>query len=275
MAASKRPRLNGLVNRVKLVGIELEGGWDAVPAGESVVKDGSVKFPPSPARPSVPQRPGTPLSFAQYQALVSGEAPPPSHSPSQGPAVKGEIVSKPLHIDKIAGWVKHAYPAHVNETCGLHVHMSFYSKLNYSRLMTPAFIPWMVSALTTWATTEHLPPDHPQWRRFDPQDPWTLQHCAHTYLGEAQARMIRKDWESRGKPYSRYTFVNYCDGQHHTVEVRGISMPPTHAHALRAIMTVITATNEFLSKIKQKETASRVRVRQQRPADRVFRSFAA
>src|SRR3990167_9747654 len=45
---SKRPRLNGVVNRIKLIGIELEGGWDKCPAGEEIQKDGSVKFPGTP-----------------------------------------------------------------------------------------------------------------------------------------------------------------------------------------------------------------------------------
>ena len=44
MAVKKREILNGLTNRLHLVGIELEGGWDALVEGEVIVPDGSVKF---------------------------------------------------------------------------------------------------------------------------------------------------------------------------------------------------------------------------------------
>lgn len=277
-AATKRPKLNGWLNRIRLVGVELEGGWDEPPKGETIIKDGSVKFAtarPSPARMAIEQLLDTTARPARRPA------PEPPAPVVGAPAIKGEIVSKPLPVEKIPGWVKHAYPKYVNETCGLHVHMSFHLKLNYSRLMTPEYTTWMVDKLRAWAETEKLPTDHPQWRRFNPDDSWTLQHCAHVYLGDSQSKISRKDYDSRGKPYSRYTFVNYChnmqgeNGPRGTVEVRGLSMPDDHATATRAIMTVLDATNEFLSKIKQKERSERVVVRSKVTADQVFRSFAA
>lgn len=256
-AVSKRPMLNGRVNRVKLCGIELEGGWDEQPRGLVIVKDGSVKFP-------------APGQMAAYErGALQGMNPPVPMIPP----LKGEIVSDPLPTDKIAAWITKAYPTYVNETCGLHVHMSFFYRINYARVMCPEFTPYIVERLKAWAEREQIPPTHPQWKRFNPKDPWTLQHCSHVYLGPEQIKMTRKDYESRGKPYSRYTFVNYCDGQHHTVEVRGLSMPEKPEQAISAVMAVVDATNEFLSKIKQRERPEHAVVRPKQEAMREFRSY--
>ena len=286
-AASKRPRLNGIVNRVKLVGIELEGGWDIVPKGEEIQRDGSVKFPASPAPSS--RLPDSEIRRAhqsgristadarrmlEENALAQMRAADQGIAPS-GPAYKGEIVSKPIPVEKIAPWVKKCYPTHVNETCGLHVHMSFHYRSNYARLMTPEFTPFIVGAVKAWAEAEDLPKDHPQWERVLKQN---HHHCAHQYLAEGQIKMTKKDYESRGKSYSRYTFVNYCAGQHNTagggtVEVRGLSMPANADMATRAIMAVLDGTNQFLSKVRQRDKPERVTVTPRPATDQVFQSF--
>ena len=275
--ATKRPKLNGFVNRIKLIGIELEGGWDLAPRGEDIVKDGSVKFPAT-----TPSSPGS-IPLAATRALFESDMrravealsrPSPELSgPQAGPQFKGEIVSKPMAVSKMPGWLAHAYPKYVNETCGLHVHMSFHYRVNYSRLMVPEFTHWMVNRLREWAEAEKLPADHPQWNRFDPTHPWTLQHCSHAYLGEGQVKATRKDYESRGKPHSRYTFINYCDGMHKTIEVRGMSMPETAEQAQRAIIAVLDATNSFLSKIRQREQSERVTVKARPESIQEFRTY--
>lgn len=263
MATSRRPRFQGVINRIRLVGVELEGGWDAIPPGETVEKDGSVKFP---------QQQQVSVEYdnaASDRALVelirrraaSGEPSqrvrPPQREQTTIPApkIKGEIVSKPLPPDPevIETWIQKCHPKYVNETCGLHVHMSFNYRHNYSRLMTPDYTMHMVKAVREFASAEGLPKDHPQWCRLNPMHPWTQQHCLHKYLGEAQVNVPSKDFHSRGKPYSRYTFVNYCDKQHGTVEVRGLSMFDNPAQSARGVFAVLVATNLFLSKLRERE----------------------
>ena len=263
-AISKRPRLNGIINRIKLVGIELEGGWDVAPSGEEIGRDGSVKF--------LPQQPSTSPGQALQQLYQVSQ---PSSVAASRPFIKGEIVSKPLPIEKIEEWVRHAYPQHVNETCGLHVHMSFHYRSNYARLMTPDFTPFIVEKVKQFCKTENITQDHPQWKRVLNKD---HPHCAHQYLAEGQVKMTRKDYESRGKPYSRYTFVNYCAGQHNpagggTVEIRGLAMFDTAEQAIRAIMTVVNGTNEFLSKIRHREKPARVFIKTRPEVRQEFRSY--
>lgn len=250
-ALKRREQLNGIVNRIKLVGIELEGGWDRNVPGEEVIRDGSVEFHP-PQFPPTPRDPVTgnrrPLQPDQ-QALIDNWRQPR--------AAIGEIVSKPLPVGQVAAWVRKCYPEHVNKTCGLHVHMSFEHKLNYSRLMTPDFTPYMVNAIREFGHKESLPDDHALWPRVnEPNHP----HCAHIYLGDKQAIVGVKDYRSRGKEYSRYTFLNYCEKFHKTIECRGLCMFTDAEQAVRAIMCVLDSTNAFLSKIRRVERATSVSV---------------
>lgn len=264
MVRSKRPKLNGLTNRIKQVGVELEGGWDTPPDGEHIERDGSVKFVQKTLSATFDQIVASQLTERPVDRPVTATIPVPP--------LKGEIVSRPMQPSKLAGWVAHAYPKYVNETCGLHVHMSFHYRANYARLMVPEFTPWMVQKIREFAEAEKLPKDHMMWNRLNPNHPWTKQQCAHLFLPE-QAKMTRKDYDSRGKPYSRYTFVNYCDGQHRTVEVRGLAMFDTAEVAVRAIMAVLNATNMFLSKIRQRERPERAVAKARPETHQEFRTF--
>lgn len=249
----KRPRIGGVVNRILRVGIELEGGWDIKVEGEHMERDGSVKFDdpysevvvdPITRRKTLKDR-AVPIPFPKYMD-------------------QAEVVSRPLacDIEVIGEWVRRCYPQHVNDTCGLHVHMSFYNPLNYSRLMTEEYVHYMVRELGIWGRNEGLPPGHMLFNRLNPTHPWTLQHCSHVFLADKQAQVKKKDYNSRGKDYSRYTFINYPAAQHQTVECRGLPMfgtarqfttPEDAMLATRSIVAVIIATNRFLSKIRRRE----------------------
>lgn len=258
---AKRTLLNGVVNRVALVGIELEGGWDGPVAGEEIIGDGSVHFDPAPA----PRRLATIL--AEDAAAAAQRTQQPIISPKYR---KGEIASKNgMPVEMLADWMKQCYPQHVNHTCGLHVHMSFFHRLNYSRLLVPEFTPFIIESLKQWGTRACVPDDHMFWNRLNPEHPWTREHCRHEYLGDNQVTVKRKDYNSRGTDHSRYTFINYCDGQHRTIECRGLPMFGTTGQlvtthdieaATLAVMEVVNATNRYLSKMRQRERPVRIAV---------------
>jgi hypothetical protein len=242
---SKRQLFNGVVNRIAGIGIELEGGWDAPVKGHQIVRDGSVKFK-QPKMPIITD----PITGARTYGPPDGKF--PKHE-------VGEIVSPgpnrggPLKIDTFEEWVRLCYPQHVNETCGLHVHMSFFTKLNYSRLLTPDYMDFVIESLGEWGRKAGIPGDHMFWNRLNPAHPWTLEHCSHQFLGENQIHIREKDFRSRGTPYSRYTFINYCHAQHHTVECRGLPMFETADEAVAAVGAVLDSTNRFLSKMRLRE----------------------
>jgi hypothetical protein len=244
----KREMLNGIVNRIKHVGIELEGGWEKWPSVGRADQDNSVKFKRTDPRLAIDPVTGRNIVL-----------------PGEGPRVTGEVVSQGpdgggILPSEIEAFVTAAHPTFVNETCGLHVHMSFYYKLNYSRLLTPEFTVAMVDGLKQWGTERGIPEDHMFWKRLDPNHEWTLQHCSHTYLGDNQIKVRGKDYRSRGKAHSRYTAINYCEAQHHTVEVRLLPMFATAPESIAAIMAVLNITNRFLSKVRHRERVASVAV---------------
>jgi hypothetical protein len=242
-----------LKNRIAAVGIELEGGWDKVPVGlrpESIIRDGSVIF-----NPPANQR----LTAAVLERM--DDRPIPS---MKFPKYIGEIPSPVLRVDAYEDWIRANYPQHVNETCGLHTHMSFKYRLNYMRLMTPEYTPYIVKGLKEWAEEEKFAKSHPIWVRLNKKD---HPHCAHVYLGDKQVAVDHKDFHSRGKPHSRYTFINYCwtqqaqrTGGPGTVECRGLPMMETPDQAIRAVSEVYRLTNKFLAMMKSREPRAEAKV---------------
>ncbi len=232
-----------LKNRIHRVGVELEGGWETLPKGFSasrIVHDGSVLIP---------------------------------------------LTSKPLHVGEIPSpvleptgyeeWIRTHYPQHVNETCGLHTHASFKTKIHYMRLMTPAFTPFIVKGLLSWAEEEKLAKSHPLWGRLLRKD---HNHCAHIYLGDNQVKVLKKDYHSRGKLHSRYTALNYRWaqvvenglGNVGTVECRLLSMMENADQAVRAVGEVFKLTNTFLAKERYKEPRREAKVALAPPTDSMF-----
>jgi hypothetical protein len=258
----KRQRLRGVVSRVHRIGIELEGGWDRYPEGYEIEHDGSVKFdPPFTVHygddGSVVYRSTEDNSIIEKSVVQRFIV----------PAIKGEIVSHPMKPDEFEEWLREYYPPHINDTCGLHIHMSFSHKLHYQRLMTPDYTEHLLRELRKFAI--NFPKDHTIWKRLNNKD---HDHCAHIYRGEGQVGMKRKDYHSRGTDHSRYTAVNYCYGLHKTLECRLLPMFTTPDEAISAINFVIDTTNRFLSVMKRREYKEKIHIRL-RPE--VFREFEA
>lgn len=228
-----------LKDRVALIGVELEGGWAIrPPSGAEIIRDGSVK-----------------ISDDAVRALKIKSI--------------GEIVSPPMKRELVEQWVKEHYPQIANETCGLHVHMSFKYPLHYMQLMTPKFTDAMVRALATWSIAKGLPKEHPLCKRIlNPNH----QHCAQLYLGDNQVYSDHKDYHSRGKPHSRYTAINYCFKMHKTVECRLLPMFAVADEAVEAVNVVLDTTNKFLSKIRLKEPRFAARVALKSNMRTIYRS---
>lgn len=193
-------------NRIRKVGVELEGGWDEKPTGGELIRDGSVQV------------------LAQYG---------------------GELPSKPMEVSEIGEWMIANYPTVVNKSCGLHVHMSFgttrLGKARYQCLMDPQFSPIMVQLIGKWAKRVALLADDPLWERLKGKN----CYCSPQFCADAQAKQAKKSY-SHGGTATRYTMVNYCYGLHGTVECRLLGMLPTSELAVSAVHAVLSITNAFL-----------------------------
>lgn len=196
------PALYKAKNRIYRVGCELEGGWDRLPPGVGELhQDVSVRF-------------------------------------EQGvrPQFRGELPSMPLEFDKWPAWLGSMYPQHINETCGMHVHMSFKRASLYQRLMCKDYGDTVLDYLLRWAEKESLPRDHQAWVRFTGKN----RFCLNEFHADFQATARSKD-DNR-----RRTAINYPFSMHQTVECRVLPMFENAILAEKAIQEVLDITNAFL-----------------------------
>lgn len=237
-------------NRIYRVGIELEGGWEKLPAGVNLTHDGSVRVrapanvqadPALAARyvelNGLYQRGGISrvlmTEFLRLHDMFGGGGAGGLHT--------GEIPSPPLELTAYPAWMKAFYPHHVNETCGLHVHLSFENAKLYQLLMTPSYPATIVRYVNSWATRENLPPEHCIWGRIKGKS----EYCQHMFYADLQARRTEKDHD-RQRHGNRYTVINYCYGIHNTAECRILPMMATCDLGISAVKNVIDVTNAFL-----------------------------
>lgn len=280
-------------NRVHRVGIELEGGWVKVPDGEEFVRDGSVKIEP-PVDPNAPSN----TSSQRYDAIracvenwnrqvavgrrvIIDEDFPLGERwfDYRGRIINiqdhggfyeylsmnvrsnkvkihiGEIPGRILEPKEIDSWMKRCYPEHVNDTCGLHVHMSFVKSLHYGRLMVPEYQATILTYLGKWAMNESIPKDHPIWSRLSGKN----EFCKHEFFADVQARKTSKVYDHHGNG-NRYTAINYCHGQHGTLECRVLPMFEKVDQAIRAVHQVIDVTNACLKFQAKREEKVNARV---------------
>lgn len=220
-----------LKNFVYRVGVELEGGWVKVPEGVNLHPDGSVC--------------GLSLSPAEQAQNEAASLTRPSLWPNK--LQTGELQSEPMEVRKVQSWMEQSYPSHVNDTCGLHVHMSFKSALHYMWLMRPEFQETMKEYVKQWAIDEGIPKTHPLFFRLKGSN----TYCRDEFHADGQAARTKKSYDHGGP--SRYTMINYPHGLHGTIEARLLPMFDTVDLAVKAVSRVLDVTNACIVKLAQKE----------------------
>lgn len=203
-------------NRIHRVGIELEGGWVTVPGGTRVTHDGSVH-----------------LTGAEAPGILTQV---------------GELPSPPMDMTTWKPWIKQFYPSHVNDSCGMHVHMSFKTALTYQRLMTSAFPATVLVYMGKWAKATGLAKGHPIWPRLAGKS----MYCQHLFHADEQVTKVEKD-HNRERDGHRYTIMNYAYGRLGTVECRLLPMMADSDLAIAAIDELLAITNGFLLASKGRE----------------------
>lgn len=167
--------------------------------------------------------------------IIEGVARSPEHA--------GELPSPPLPPgDQLEKWMRTYYPSHVDNTCGLHVHMSFRNALHYQLLMVEEYTHYIIEGLNKWGEAHAINRAHPLWSRLRGEN----EYCVPRFWADQQAR-------KRSKSYSheeggRYSFINYPHGLHSTVECRGLPMFQEVETGISAVNEVLSLTNLFLVK---------------------------
>ena len=229
-------------NRFHLIGIELEGGWKKLPEGVTLASDGSVNI-----RPDLPQPPRgrdfiNPNDYTNAMLAYEKKA-------RQSKLHIGELQSEPLEPVKLSAWMKHNYPSKVNESCGLHVHMSFRSAAHYGRLMIPEYQYTAFDYVARWAEIEKLGKDHPIWKRLSGKN----EFCRNEFHADMQVLQNKKEYSRSDGSAGRYTGINYPHGLHGTIECRLLPMMETAEQGIRAVQHVLDITNACLVMTAKRE----------------------
>lgn len=196
---------------ISKIGLELEGAW--------------AKNPPALAN-------GRRLAYDGFISLHDLE----------GDYKIGELRSEPMDEKYLYPWLSRNLPDQVDTSCGLHVHMSLPAKY-YSSLMVERFHNDLGQFLDHWGQEFHIPDNHPFWDRLWDKD-------EESFCGD---KFVNPDMQAYNKSHNfdhevldtRYTRVNYCYGQHGTVEFR---MLPAWDKSQR--ITAISAVTELVNFVR-------------------------
>ena len=189
----------GVYNRIHAYGIELEGAWDDEPMG--AVHDGSLEG----------------MSDCDYV---------------------GELPSPILYsLDQVAIWVRENFYVKCNETCGMHVHMSFKNLADYALLMDDVAVQeYILDGLGEWASgNSHISSQHPIYSRLAGDN----EMCELNFIPEIQA-------ESDCKGHERYNVLNFCYTLHSTLEIRVLPAFDDPYDAIDAIQCLSGLINSWL-----------------------------
>lgn len=212
-------------NRVFRLGVELEGAWKSLPPLTRLEADGSV-----------------------YRDPATGQKKMPAGHTT------GELPIGPIQPITMPKFMRKYYPHQVNNTCGMHVHMSFESVWHYALLMVPEYQDTIVEYLTRWAKKEGFPPAHHIYGRLRGESVF----CQNQFWPDAQITS-QKDHNQQRHGH-RYTIVHYC-GRQMTIEVRVLPMMETVEQAIRGVRHVIDITNACLAVLgRKKEVKDRSRI---------------
>lgn len=206
------PLLGKTKNRVKRLGVELEGAWKELPPGTDLEHDGSVFRNNHPA----------------------------------GFHLVGELPIGPIQPAAMPGFMKKYYPHKVDKTCGMHVHMSFANLLQYAWLEVPEYQETIIEQISLWATAEGFDPKHHIWERLSGK----CIFCQKVFDPDGQIASKKKD-HNQERPGHRYTIVHFC-GRQNTVEIRVLPMMDTVAQGIRAAQLVVDVTNASLAVLAQR-----------------------
>lgn len=209
-------KLKGHVrNRLYRVGLEMEGGWTNLSPNVNLENDTSVQIP----------NPGSPTWRT------------------------GELVSEPLEPIQVGPWMRRWYPTNVNQTCGMHVHVSFRDANHYARLAdSEAYQATVINEFKKWATLEGFPASHHIWSRLTGKN----QYCLHKFWPKLQMMPTKKDYD-HSREGCRYTAINYCFGVNKTLECRLLPMMDTKEQGVRAVKEFLSITNACLVALRGKE----------------------
>lgn len=186
---------------LRLVGVELEGGWKHLPKGNLLTPNGVLTHDVS-------------VTMPEGFAVGAGHW--------------GEAVSPPLKASEIEKWIREYHPTHIpksvnvgtgaEKSCGLHIHVSFDEFWEYRVFVRKAWQDRVLEHFKEWGEKKGLPPSHIFWHR------WAGKNRFCTKAFQPHTQMLAK--EKGHNRQDRRTQLNYPWGYLRTMEFRMLPMFP-------------------------------------------------
>lgn len=218
-------------NKITKIGVELEGAWSPRPPGVRLEGDASVFK-------------GVREAGYEY----------------------GEIPIGPMQPAALRGFLKKYYPHKVDETCGMHVHMSFESPLHYTILAAPEYQETVIEYLVRWGKEVGVPSNHCFWSRLAGKN----EYCQKKYWPDEQIQTVQKDYDHH-RPGHRYTMIHYC-WRRGTIECRVLPMFDDYQVSIMAIRRLLLITNASLIMLAKK-MPRRVKGKLELPTGEIYEEF--
>ncbi len=154
----------------------------------------------------------------------------------------GEVVSPAFSdIGDCLAWMDRNYPSEFNETCGIHVHLSFNNLQSYVKLMNKQFHRGMVNNFAEWGQIRDIYSKSQFWTRLGGYN----RFCRKRHTPESQIYLTEKD------PI-RYTHLNYCFKMHGTIELRLLPTFKSKELALDTVARYYNFVNRYLAKCRMR-----------------------
>lgn len=229
-----------LFNRVDGIGVEIEGGWDpdrvrTLPPNTRITRDGSV-----------------------YKEAGDDGG---THRSKYPDIQFGEIPIGPYVLGNVAKGLKSYWPSMADESCGMHVHMSFAKLDHYVTLAdSPAYQETVVEYFMQWAKAEAFSEGHHIWPRLKNLN----EYCQKKFWPYEQISKEGPKSYDHHEYGHRYTMIHYCFQRFRTVECRILPMMKDPAQAERAVRHLVQVTNAYLLATDKKRVRETVSI----PAER-------
>lgn len=194
-------------NYINKIGVEIEGGWEDKP--DELKCDVSVNN-----------------ELADYT---------------------GEVVSYPMTIDEVKDWILNNYPDATDDSCGLHVHLSFIDNVYYQLLMSRHFYTFYIKKMYLFKNKIGNAYLEDRLNGYN-------TYCKDEYNPDEQAAATNKEC-------IRYALINYCYNQHGTIEFRALPAFDNPRDAVRAVLYTIKIVNYYLDNaIKRRNKPKKIKI---------------
>jgi hypothetical protein len=149
-----------------------------------------------------------------------------------------------LAFGKVLRWVYDHNPPFVNDTCGMHVHVSFKRPLDYARLADDSnTLKYINDRLKSWGNATLLGkirPSHPFWVRLEGGN----RYCKKEWHAD-------KQMNAHARSNFRYTQLNFCYAEHQTLEVRTLPAFADPMLAADAVYTLVRSIEQYLREMSR------------------------